>query len=92
LVTSGIATVTYAPVFTVTKHGLSPTQPWVTRLGSAFSVMTVNVWWEGLSAYAGVHPSPPALIRFPVSGHFYCSFLRLFSVAILSFVVNPAYL
>jgi hypothetical protein len=39
---SGIATVTYAPVSAVTKHGLSWTQPWVTRLGSAFSVMPVN--------------------------------------------------
>jgi hypothetical protein len=39
---SGLATVTFAPVSTVTRHGESPTEPWVTRLGSAFSVMTVN--------------------------------------------------
>jgi hypothetical protein len=89
---SGLATVKYAPVSTVTKHGLSMTQPWVTRLGSAISVMTVNVWWEGVSAYAGVRPSLPALIHFPASGHPYCAFLRRLSAAILSFLVNPAYL
>jgi hypothetical protein len=85
-----LGTVTYAAVSLVTKHGLSSTQPWVTRLGSAISVM-VNAWWEGLIAYTVVRPSL-ALVRFPVGGHSYCLFLRLSLVVILSFVVIPAFL
>jgi hypothetical protein len=39
---SSLAAVTHAPVSTVLSHGLSPTQPCVTRLGSALSVMTAR--------------------------------------------------
>jgi hypothetical protein len=38
------------------NHALSPTQPWVTRPGSVFSVKTVNAWCGVLNVYAGVHP------------------------------------
>jgi hypothetical protein len=38
------ATVTYAPVSTVTRHGLSPTQPWLTRLILEFCVMGTLIY------------------------------------------------
>jgi hypothetical protein len=56
---SGLTTVTYAPVSTVTRHGLSPTQPYVTRPGSAFCVTTVTVYWMGFNLYACVLPFQP---------------------------------
>jgi hypothetical protein len=57
---SSFATVTYAPVSTVTMHGSSPTHPWVTRLGSAFSVMMVNAQWGSL-----LHMPASTLLRPP---------------------------
>jgi hypothetical protein len=49
---SGLATVTYTLVLTVMRHGFSPTQPCITRLGPALSIMTVNAW-------SGVLMCPP---------------------------------
>jgi hypothetical protein len=86
---SGLATVTYAPVSMVTMHGLLPTQPWVTRLGSAFSVMTLNAWWRGSNAYAGVRPSPPTVASFPTVGYFSSLYLCCCRVDTL---VSPAIL
>jgi hypothetical protein len=85
---SGLATWTYAPVFTITRHGLSSTQPWVTRLGSAFSVMTVNAGRGGLNVSVGVRPSP-ALTRFPTSSHSSCPLPWRYSVAFLIFLEVP---
>jgi hypothetical protein len=52
---SDLATVTFAPVSTIARHGMSLAQPWVTRIGSAFSVMTVNALWGALM-YAPAFP------------------------------------
>jgi hypothetical protein len=78
---SALATVTYAPVYNVTQHGLSQIRPWVTR------VMSVSALCGGVSAYAGVRPSPPALVCFPTVGHRSYLFLCCNSVAILVFSI-----
>jgi hypothetical protein len=49
--------VTYTPVSMVTRHGLSPTQPCVTRLGSAICFMTAR--GGGLNVYASIPSFPP---------------------------------
>jgi hypothetical protein len=54
--------------------------------------MTFNACWGRHSAYAGVRPSPPLLARFPTVSHPSFSFLRCYSVAILTLLVIPAYL
>jgi hypothetical protein len=51
----GLVTVTYASVSTVTRHRLSLTQFYVTRLGSGLSVMSQHVV-GGLNVYAGISP------------------------------------
>jgi diadenosine tetraphosphatase ApaH/serine/threonine PP2A family protein phosphatase len=87
---SGLATITYAPLSTVTNRVLSPTQPCVTRVGSALLIMRVNAWLRGLNVYAGVRPLPPAPAHFPTVHSpsfppFYC-----YLVAIRTFVAVPA--
>jgi hypothetical protein len=79
----------FAPVANVTRHGLSPSQPRVTRLVSVFPDCrsTPN---GGLYAYAGVCPSPPALSRFPTVVHISRSFLSCYLFAIPNFSVIPA--
>jgi hypothetical protein len=86
---SGLATVTYAPMSTVTRHGLSPVQPLVTRLWSMFSEMTVNALRWAHNALAGVRPSPPASARFPTVGRFSFSFPWRYSVSSLAFSAVP---
>jgi hypothetical protein len=39
----------------------------VTRLGSAFSVITINMWWGGLNVYAGDRPFSAGRCSFPDS-------------------------
>jgi hypothetical protein len=91
---SGRATVTYSPVSTVTTHGLSRTQRYVSRLGSALYVMTVRCWGALMYTPAsalfrqhplGVRPFPPAPARFPTVGHPSCCF----SVPIRTFFAVP---
>jgi hypothetical protein len=81
---SGRPTVTYAPVSTVTRYHLSP---FVTRLMPCFIVMSFSATWGGLIVYAGVRPSPPALVRFSTFCHPSHLFLRCYLANILVFSV-----
>jgi hypothetical protein len=58
---------------------LSPTQNYVTRLGSALPVMRAR--GGVLNVYAGTHSFPPAPDRSPVVRHPSCPPLCCFSVA-----------
>jgi hypothetical protein len=66
---SGLITVTYVPVSMVTRHGLLPTQPSVTRLGSVYSSMTVKHDRGSLMYTPASALSPLALAAFPIVGH-----------------------
>jgi hypothetical protein len=61
--------VMHALVLTITRHGLSPTQPCATRLESALSVITVSMWWGGFNVYAGVPPFLSAFTHILTVGH-----------------------
>jgi hypothetical protein len=63
-----------------------PTQTWVTKRGSVFSVMMVKASFGGLNAYADVRPSPLALAVFPKVCHPSCSFLCFHLVGIHTFL------
>lgn len=72
----GLATVMYALLLTVTRHGLLLTQPCVTRLGLALSMSTVR-GGGGLNVYASIPPFQPAPDCFLTVGHHSC--LRIVS-------------
>jgi hypothetical protein len=74
---------------TVTRHGLSPTRPCVTRLGSALSIMTVSTWGGALNVYSSVPPFTPAPAHFMMVGHPSCPPLCCFSVSIWTIFLVP---
>jgi hypothetical protein len=61
----GLATVMYASVLMVTRHSLSLTQPYVTRIASALSIMTVRAWWGLLMCM----PASPLFRWHPLVSH-----------------------
>jgi hypothetical protein len=79
-----LATVMNSPVSMASRHGLSSTQPCVTRLGSALSMTAC-----GRRALMYM-PFLPAPARFLTVGHPSCPPLCCFSITIRTFLVVPA--